>query len=295
MALLLPNTKGKYSFSQPIAPLTWFQVGGVAEVLFKPHDIEDLLNFISEKPQELNLFILGAGSNVLVRDGGINGAVIKLGKNFNNIEYLEDTVEVGAACLDRTLAMHCLEQGFGGLEFLISIPGTIGGAIAMNAGAYGSEIKDILSWVEIIDNKGKIQRLTPDNLQMTYRNCNLPEGAIVVKAALKGYKADPNQIQEKIQKFLQMRSDSQPTKGRTGGSTFKNPDTQKAWELIDIAGCRGWREGNAMISEKHCNFLLNLGSCKAANLENLGERVRTEVLLKTGVNLEWEIKRMGFY
>ncbi len=288
----LPNVRGRYSYSVPLSGLTWFQVGGPAGVVYKPEDVSDLQYFISNC-KDVPYFVLGAGSNILVRDGGYDGVVVKLGRNFSEITIQNDELIVGAAALDRTVAMFAMQHGFSGVEFLVTIPGSVGGAVAMNAGCYGFEIKDILNWVEIINADGSVQRLQPDELCFSYRKSKLPEGSIIVMASFKVNPGDSIEIQQRMQNYLQLREDSQPTKGRTGGSTFKNPDGSKAWELIDLAQCRGLRIGSAQMSEKHCNFMLNVGGATAADLENLGELVRKKVQIASGCHLEWEIIRVG--
>jgi UDP-N-acetylmuramate dehydrogenase len=287
--------EGKLEFDKPIATLTWFQVGGNAKIFFCPDNIQALSEFISEKPKDLPVFVIGAGSNIIVRDGGFDGIIIKLSKNFSKINFVdEDKIEVGASCLVKTLAMHCLEKSIGGLEFLFTIPATVGGAVFMNAGSYGSEIKDILEWVEVIDDKGNILKINSDDLNMTYRSSGMNKNFIIVKACFKGLKEEKSKIFDRMDQFSKARMASQPTRGRTGGSTFKNPSNdKKAWELIDESGCRSWSEGKAIVSEKHCNFLINTSDCKAFELENLGERIRKAVKQKTGINLEWEIKIIG--
>lgn len=288
----LPNVRGRYSYSVPLSGLTWFQVGGPAGVVYKPEDVSDLQHFINNC-NDVPYFVLGAGSNILVRDGGYDGVIVKLGRNFSGINIQNDELIVGAAALDRTVAMFAMQHGFSGVEFLVTIPGSIGGAVAMNAGCYGFEIKDILNWVEIVNADGSMQRLQPNGLCFSYRKSKLPEGSIIVRVSFKINPGDSVEIQQRMQNYLQLREDSQPTKGRTGGSTFKNPDGGKAWELIDLAQCRGLRIGSAQMSEKHCNFMLNVGGATAADLENLGELVRKKVQIASGCNLEWEIIRVG--
>lgn len=289
----LPVVHGKYVFDAILAPFTWFQVGGVAQVLFKPRDSEDLANFIKNLTSNWQYFVLGAGSNVLIRDGGFDGVIIKLGRNFSQITLEDDLLIAGAAALDRSVAMTALTYNLKGFEFLVTVPGSVGGAVAMNAGCYGSEIKDILAWVECVDDNGQIVRLAASQLEMQYRKANLPKGHIITKAAFYAEKGDKVEMQHKIQEYLKLREESQPTKCRTGGSTFKNTTTDKAWELIDKAGCRGIAIGNAKISDKHCNFMLNTGKATAADLEDLGELVRSKVHNNSNQNLEWEIIRIG--
>lgn len=289
----LPVVRGKYVFDTPLAPLTWFQVGGPAQVLFKPDDASDLSNFLKNLPANSPYFVIGAGSNILIRDGGYDGIMIKLGRKFAQITMEDGLLIAGSAALDRSLAMTALTYNLRGFEFLVTIPGSIGGAVAMNAGCYGSEIKDILAWIEGVDSSGNIVRLSTDQLDMTYRKSKLPKGFIVTKAAFNAVQGNTVEIQHKIQEYLKLREESQPTKCRTGGSTFKNTSTAKAWELIDGAGCRGITFGKAQISEKHCNFMLNIGNATAADLENLGEMVKAKVKANSNQDLEWEIIRIG--
>ena len=289
----LPLVEGRYSFNQKMSQTTWFKVGGLAEIFFKPAHAQDLSHFLKNKSSDTDVLCMGAGSNVLVRDQGIKGCVIRLGSGFSEVEIEGSNIIVGAGCLDRTVVMKCIEEGISGLEFLVGVPGTIGGAVAMNAGAYGSEVKDLLRWVELMDEKGKVYRLASSELSMDYRHGNLPKGSIVLRAAFQCYKENPQIIKTTVDDFLKKREDSQPIRGRTGGSTFKNPDGLKAWELIDKAGCRGLRIGDAQVSEKHCNFLLNLDSATAKDLEDLGEMVRRKVEETANVHLEWEIIRLG--
>ncbi len=287
----LPRVRGQYQFHSPLRNLTWFAVGGPAEILFKPKDLDDLVSFL--KQNTLPLFVLGAGSNIIVRDGGIKGVTIRLTKDFVKIQVKESVVEVGAGCLDRTLALTCQSYGLGGLEFFIGIPGTVGGALAMNAGAYGVETKDRLLWVEAVSFDGEVHRLAPDEMGFGYRKCSIPKDWIFTKAAFCVTPTPLEQIQRTMHAILERRQETQPVKGRTGGSTFKNPRDHSAWKLIDEAGCRCMMNGDAVISEKHCNFMLNLGNASAKDLEELGERVRQSVLEKSGVDLEWEILRVG--
>ena len=290
---VLPCVRGRYSFGTLLSGLTWFQVGGPAEVLYKPEDVSDLQYFLKNKPSDVSYFLLGAGSNVLVRDGGYDGVVIKLGRGFSEITIQDNELVVGAAALDRTVAMFAMQHGMSGVEFLVTIPGSIGGAVAMNAGCYEFEVKDVLSWVEIVDDQGMLHKLLPHEINMSYRKSVLPIGCVIVRAAFKITKGNALNIQQNIQRYLQLREESQPTKGRTGGSTFKNPDYAKAWELIDKAGCRGVAIGAAQMSDKHCNFMLNTGGATAAELELLGELVRQKVKEFSAQDIEWEIIRIG--
>jgi UDP-N-acetylmuramate dehydrogenase len=289
----LPLIRGRYLFDVPLAPVTWFRVGGTAQVTFKPADLEDLCFFLKNKPKDLPLHIIGVGSNLLVRDTGVDGVVIRLGQGFTNIHVDHETIDVGAAALDRNVAMLACEQSIAGLEFLCGIPGTIGGAVRMNAGAYGTDISQVLDYATVIDSKGAIHHLTPHDLGLSYRHCDIPKQWIFVGARFKGRSGNSKEIHEKITALLTERERTQPVKSRTGGSTFANPDGMKAWELIEKAGCRGLQVGGAMMSELHCNFMINTGDATATDLETLGEEVRQKVLAITGVDLRWEIERIG--
>ena len=289
----LPPTQGRYSAGAKLAQHTWFRVGGPADILYRPADKDDLACFLSHKPVDIPVQVLGAGSNVLIRDGGIPGVVIRLGRGFSQIQLEDGLIHAGAGCLDRTVALTCRDAGLGGLEFLVGIPGTIGGGICMNAGAYGREMKDILVYAEALCPKGKLHQLTCADLEMTYRHSALPEGWIITGAVLKGYSAEPAHIGKVMEKMLAEKESTQPVTGRTGGSTFKNPGSQKAWELIDKAGCRGLKQGDAQVSEKHCNFFINAGQATAQDLELLGETVQRRVAETSGIALEWEIIRLG--
>lgn len=289
----LPEVRGRYSFDAVMSDQTWFRVGGQADVLYKPADIEDLIHFLKNRPESVPLYVVGAGSNLLVRDGGVRGVVIRLGRGFSTIERDGLLVTVGAAALDRTVAMSCGQWGLSGLEFLVGVPGTIGGAVKMNAGCYGAETKDRLVWVDVLNFDGTLHRLTPDQLEMTYRHSNLRPDQIVIAAQFCCDSGDSTQILNRLDQLLAEREASQPVRGRTGGSTFRNPDGQSAWKLIDEAGCRGLMVGQAQVSEKHTNFLLNTDHCSATDLEELGELVRQKVKDKSGYDLCWEIVRMG--
>jgi len=237
--------------------------------------------------------VIGAASNLIVRDGGIRGVVIRLARGFSKIEVEADGIVCGAAALDATVAEHAAAAGLGGLEFLSGIPGSIGGAVAMNAGAYGSDVKTCLDWVEIVTRQGEERRLLAEDLHLSYRHSQLPPGAVVTRARLRAQPAEASLIAARMAEIRESRTKTQPVRARTGGSTFANPPGQKAWELIDAAGCRGLVRGAAQVSELHCNFLLNNGGATAADLEGLGEEVRRRVAAATGVTLEWEIKRIG--
>lgn len=289
----LPEVKGRYSQNSLLSKVTWFQVGGPAEVLFKPADVEDLCHFMANKPEGLPVTTIGVASNLLVRDGGIQGVVVRLGRGFTGIEVKGDEIHVGAGALDIHVATIAQQHELGGLEFLCGIPGTIGGALRMNAGAYGREIKDIFVEATAIDEKGQIQKLTFDDMGFSMRHTKVPEKWIFVSAIFKGTPDDGAAIQARMDKIKTERESTQPVKSRTGGSTFVNPDGGKAWQLIDEAGCRGFKVGHAQMSELHCNFMINTGGATADELERLGEEVRTRVKNKSGIELKWEIKRIG--
>jgi UDP-N-acetylmuramate dehydrogenase len=289
----LPKTRGRLTADAPLAQVTWFRVGGPAEILFRPADVEDLSAFLTAKPADVPVTVIGVASNLLVRDGGIKGVVIRLGRGFVDIAAGDDMVSAGAGALDLNVALAAREAGITGLEFLSGIPGTVGGGLRMNAGAYGSEFKDVLTGAVALDARGGRHDLTTPDLKLTYRHCGLPEDWIFVSARFAGSKGDPLAIARRMNEIQKAREESQPIRARTGGSTFANPPGQKAWQLIDQAGCRGLRRGGAMISEKHANFLINTGDATAADLEALGEDVRARVLAASGVALEWEIRRVG--
>ena len=289
----LPPVRGRLSENAPLAGVTWFRVGGPAEVLFRPADREDLLDFLADKPADVPVTVIGVGSNLLVRDGGVPGVVLRLGRAFAAIETDGSEVECGAACLDLNVAMAAQRAGIGGLEFLSGVPGTIGGALRMNAGAYGTETKDVVLWAEVADPQGTVTRLTTEELGFTYRASAVPKDRIFLGTRLAGRKAGPAEIAARMAEIQNARADSQPLRTRTGGSTFKNPPGEKAWQLIDAAGCRGLRHGGAMVSDKHCNFLINTGEATAADIEALGEEVRARVREASGIELHWEIRRIG--
>ncbi len=282
----------------PLAPLTWFRVGGPAEMLVSPRDEADLSRFLHDLPLATPVFTLGAGSNLIVRDGGLDGAVIRLGKSFAAISTDgEDGLIAGAAASDALVARRAAEAGIAGLEFLAGIPGTIGGAVAMNAGAYGGEIAAVLDWADIVTRNGELVRLPAEAFAFSYRTSALPPEATVVRTRLRGRRGTRSLITGRIAEIRASREASQPVKERTGGSTFRNPDPSvsslKAWELIDQAGCRGLREGAAEVSARHANFLLNTGGATASEIEGLGETVRRRVRESSGVDLHWEIRRVG--
>jgi UDP-N-acetylmuramate dehydrogenase len=294
----LPQVRGRYAEDAPLSGITWFRVGGPAEVLFRPADPDDLCAFLAGKPEDVPVTVIGVASNLLVRDGGVPGVVVRLGRGFAEITRDGPMLRAGAGALDLNVSLTARDAGLAGLEFLSGVPGTIGGALRMNAGAYGREMKDVVLAAEAIDMRGRKQYLTNRALGFGYRHCDAPADWIFIAAELKGEPGDPEAIQRRMDEIGRAREESQPIRTRTGGSTFANPADpraggRKAWELIDAAGCRGLTVGGAMVSEKHCNFLINTGTATAADLESLGEEVRARVLNKFGVTLEWEIRRIG--
>ena len=289
----LPPLRGRVQRDAPLGPATWFRVGGPAEILVRPADVDDLLLLLRDLPDDVPLTVIGAASNMIVRDGGVAGVVVRLARGFGDIAIEADGIVAGAAALDVTVAETAAARALGGLEFLVGIPGTIGGAVAMNAGAYGAEIKDVLDWAEVATPSGLL-RLTAADLNFAYRRAALPARAVVTRARLRATPGDAAAVTARLNDIRAAREATQPVRARTGGSTFKNPPgAKKAWELIDAAGCRGLMHGAAQVSDKHCNFLLNTGGATAAELEALGEDVRGRVLARSGVLLEWEIKRVG--
>ena len=290
----LPKVRGQYRENFVLSEVTWFRVGGKAEVLFKPADVEDLAHFLKQKPKEIPHIVIGVGSNLLVRDGGVEGVVIRLGREFANIQ-VEDSSQIiaGAGALDTHVAEFAAQHTIGGLEFLSGIPGTVGGALFMNAGAYESEIKDVLVWAEGIDASGNLHRFSPAECGFTYRHSSVPEGFIFTRSCLKGFAKPEAEIRARMAEIAEQRQSTQPVRSRTGGSTFANPDGKKAWQLIDEAGCRGLQKGEAKVSKMHCNFLINTGNATAKDLEDLGEEVRAKVKAKSGIDLRWEIQRIG--
>ena len=289
----LPRVRGQMHGNQGLAKFNWFRVGGAAEVLFRPKDEFDLLEFLKNLPRELPVTVLGVGSNTLIRDGGVRGICIRLGSNFRGIEIRGNSISVGAGLPNLKLANIARDAGISGMEFLSGIPGSIGGSIKMNAGAFGSEVKNILVEVVAISRFGQRMVLSSEKLGLGYRSSDPPDGCIFVKAKLKGVYGDINEIEKKMDMIQNKRKLTQPIRQATGGSTFKNPPGYKAWELIERAGCRGLKVGGAQISEKHCNFLINLGDATAKDIEALGEEVRRRVYFDAGVELDWEIQRIG--
>jgi UDP-N-acetylmuramate dehydrogenase len=289
----LPKVRGRLVADAPLAANTWFRVGGPAEVLFRPADMADLTDFLVAKPADVPVTVIGVASNLLVRDGGVPGVVIRLGRPFADVAVKGDQVYAGAGALDANVAESCAQAGLGGLEFLSGVPGTIGGALRMNAGAYGAEIKDVLSGAAVIDGAGRHLVVTPAELDLSYRHCGAPADWVFLHATLRGVPEDPAVVAARIADIQTQRQATQPIHNRTGGSTFANPPGHKAWQLIDQAGCRGLVRGDAMVSELHTNFLINRGHATAADIEGLGEEVRRRVFDLSGVTLEWEIKRIG--
>lgn len=297
LMLKLPPTRGKMIPGALLADQTWFRVGGPAEVLYKPADADDLSYFLAHCPQDVPITVLGLASNTLVRDGGIPGVVIKFSPDFAQIKYEDGALKAGASAVNLNVARAAQAAGLAGLEFLCGIPGTIGGGLRMNAGAYGSEFKDVLRCAHALDRAGNRHVLRVEQMGMGYRQCGVPKDWIFIGAEFEGEPDDPAAIQKRMTEIQEKRAASQPIHEKTGGSTFANPDNdpkgRKAWQLIDEAGCRGLKIGHAKVSEKHCNFLINTGLATAADIENLGEEVRRRVKEKTGIELRWEIQRIG--
>lgn len=301
---VLPAVRGRYTENAPLGEVGWFRAGGRAEVLFKPEDAEDLAAFLRQCPEEIPLTVLGVLSNTIVRDGGLKGVVIRLGREFAAIEAQGEIIAAGAAALDGNVAMAAANAGIAGLEFLSGIPGTIGGALRMNAGCYGTETKDVLVSAQAIDRQGRIHDMTPAQMGMTYRHSDVPEDYIFIKAIFRGTPGDAESIKGHIADIKAKRAATQPIREKTGGSTFANPSPReledaglpqgtKAWQLIDRVGGRGLRVGGAMMSELHANFMINTGTATASDLESLGEELIRRVREQAGVTLRWEIRRIG--
>jgi UDP-N-acetylmuramate dehydrogenase len=290
----LPELRGKLKPGAMLADLTWFRVGGPAEILYSPADEADLAYVVKTIPQDIPVTVIGLGSNLLVRDGGIEGVVIRLGKGFGDIE-VEDgqRLRAGAAVPDVKVARAAADAGISGLSFYRGIPGCVGGALRMNGGAHGKETKEVVIEVRAVDRQGNIHVLPVDELHYSYRHCGAPEDFIFTEALFQGEPGEPEKILAEMDDIAAYRESAQPIKSRTGGSTFKNPPGKKAWQLIDAAGCRGFRIGEAHVSEMHCNFLINDANATGAEIEELGETVRARVKETSGVDLEWEIKRLG--
>ncbi|MCI5048425.1 MAG: UDP-N-acetylmuramate dehydrogenase [Aquisalinus sp.] len=294
----LPEIRGKYIFEASLADVTWFRVGGPADVVFMPADREDLAGFLRALPEDIPVYPIGVGSNLLVRDGGLRGVVLRLGAPFARVEVNGVEVRTGAAALDATVAKRAAAAGVSGLEFYRGIPGAIGGALRMNAGAYGTETKDVLVEATALDRQGRVHTFSNAEMGFSYRKSSVPDEMIFVEAVYRGQAGDSEEINQRMEEIMRKREESQPIRERTGGSTFKNPDPEvsggrSSWQLIDSVGGRGRVVGDAQVSEQHCNFLINRGQASAADLENLGESVRRDVLRETGVELHWEIKRIG--
>jgi UDP-N-acetylmuramate dehydrogenase len=290
----MPQVRGRLTADAPLAPLVWFKSGGRAEWLFEPKDEDDLATFLRELDPDVPVMALGLGSNLIVRDGGVRGVVVRLGKSFAKIDRLDQTtLRCGGGASGILVSSTARDAGIAGLEFLRGIPGTVGGFVRMNGGAYGREVSDILVSARLALRSGEVVECSLDKLGYTYRHSELPTGAVVIEAVFRGSPGDPEAIGAEMDAIARAREESQPLRSRTGGSTFKNPPGHKAWALVDAAGCRGLRMGDAQVSEKHCNFLLNLGSATSAEIEALGEEVRRRVEAKTHISLEWEIQRVG--
>jgi UDP-N-acetylmuramate dehydrogenase len=290
----MPKVSGRLTPNAPLAPLVWFKSGGNAEWLFEPRDEDDLVQFLRELDPDVPVMALGLGSNLIVRDGGVRGVVIRLGKAFAGIDRLDETtLRCGGGASGILVSSTARDAGIAGLEFLRGIPGTAGGFVRMNGGAYGREVRDILVSARIVLRSGEVVEWPLEELGYTYRHSEVPAGAVVIEAVFRGTPGDPEAIGSEMDAIARAREESQPLRSRTGGSTFKNPPGHRAWALIDAAGCRGLTMGGAQVSEKHCNFLLNLGSATSAEIEALGEEVRRRVEAKSHIMLEWEIQRVG--
>ena len=290
---MLPPVKGSLTRDASLKEMLWFRAGGPADALFRPADAEDLAMFLAARPRDVAVQVIGVGSNLLVRDGGVPGVVVRLPAAFGRIEATGTRVRAGAAALDAAVARAAAEAGIAGLEFLRGVPGTVGGALRMNAGCYGREVADIFVEAIALDNQGKRVTLSPADMGFSYRKTKAPDDLIFLEAVFEGWPDAPEAIKARMEELAASREASQPIRAKTGGSTFKNPPGLKAWELIDRAGCRGLMIGAAQVSEKHCNFLINTGEASAGDIEALGEEVRRRVRESQGVTLEWEIKRIG--
>lgn len=300
----LPQVRGRYAENVPIGAQGWFKCGGSVAVQFKPADLDDLQYFLQTCPSDIPVHVFGALSNTIIRDGGLGGVTIRLGREFSEIGVYEDTVNCGALALDANVAQVAADAGLSGVEFFSGIPGTIGGALRMNAGCYGRETKDVLVECRALDRQGKLYVLTPDQMGMTYRHVEVPDDYIFIDATFRGMPDDPAAVSARMREIKERREASQPIREKTGGSTFANPSGEdleraglnpdtKVWQLIDSVGGRGLMVGGAQMSEKHCNFMINTGTATATDLENLGEELRKRVLETHGITLRWEIKRIG--
>jgi len=294
MADTLPKVRGKLTPNAPLAKFVWFKTGGNADWLFEPADIDDLRDFLSALDRAMPVMSLGLGSNMIVRDGGVEGVVVRLGKAFSGVKVLDDhQLECGGGASGILVSSTARDAGIAGLEFLRGIPGTVGGFVRMNGGAYGREVADILIDCDVMFPCGKLSRVPVEELAYSYRHSELASGAIVVSARFRGKPGDPAAIGAEMERIAKAREESQPLRTKTGGSTFKNPDGHKAWELVDAAGCRGLTMGGTQVSEKHTNFLINTGDATSSDIEALGEEVRRRVRENSGVELQWEIQRVG--
>lgn len=294
MADTLPSVAGKLTANAPLAPLVWFKSGGQADWLFEPRDAQDLQGFLRDLDPDVPVMALGLGSNLIVRDGGVPGVVVRLGKPFARVEALDAvTLRSGGGASGILVSSTARDHGIAGLEFLRGIPGTVGGFVRMNGGAYGREVKDVLVDCDVVLRSGEMVTLPVEELRYSYRHSELPEQAIVVAARFRGEAGDPGEIGAEMNRIAAEREASQPLRSKTGGSTFKNPPGEKAWQLVDEAGCRGLAMGGAQVSEKHTNFLINTGNATSADIEGLGEEVRRRVKETSGIDLEWEIQRVG--
>ena len=290
----MPNLRGRLLANDSLAPLTWFRVGGAAQALFTPADEDDLAYFLKHLPQELDVSVVGVGSNLIVRDGGIPGVVIRLSpRGFGDTATNGDVVTTGAAALDRRVAETAAAANLAGLEFYFGIPGTIGGALRMNAGANGAETKDVLVEATGVDRSGNVHTFSNTEMKFVYRDCGIDPAIIFTAARFRGKPTAPEAIRARMEEVQKHRESAQPIRNKTGGSTFKNPPADSAWKLIDAAGCRGLRVGGAQVSEMHCNFLINTGKATGHDIETLGETVRERVKQNSGIELDWEIKRIG--
>jgi len=289
----LPRVRGRLTENAPLGALTWFRVGGVADLMFRPADAEDLAAFLAAKPKDVPVTVIGVASNLLVRDGGIEGVVVRLGRGFVDIVANETTIDAGAGALDLNVALVASQAGIAGLEFMSGIPGTVGGGLRMNAGAYGREFKDVVTAATALDADGRRHTLEPVDVDLSYRHCGVPQDWIFLAAQFRGEPGERATIGARMAEIQAARESTQPIRSRTGGSTFANPPGHKAWELIDRAGCRGLRIGGAVVSEQHANFLLNTGTATADDIERLGEEVRRRVFATSGIELLWEIRRVG--
>ncbi len=289
----MPKLKGRLIANQPLADLAWFRVGGPAQAMFMPDSEDDLSYFLHKLPADIPVHVVGLGSNLIVRDGGVPGVVIRLGRGFNAVTVEGTRVHAGTAVPDVKVARAAADAGIAGLSFFRGVPGAIGGALRMNAGAYGGETKDVLVYATGVARNGDLVTYTNEEMGFSYRHSGVPDDVIFTTALFEGRAGDKAAIAAEMEKITEAREATQPIKSRTGGSTFKNPPGHKAWQLIDAAGCRGLIVGDAQVSELHCNFLINRGNATAADIENLGEEVRRRVREASGVALEWEIKRIG--